>query len=159
MIPKPSTTGNQERYLQERYCPPPSGDDAMLSVAARVPKEGTQLQEPYCTPHPTPPLRIWRRCHAECSSTDLGCRVMRILVAESRGVWLRNRLFLVAESSFFGCGIVFFLVAESSFFGCGIVSDFGCNRRNMVAESDFIPSGGIKRLKHGTYPAAFHRAN
>ena len=61
--------------------------------------------------------------------------------------WLRNRLFLVAESFFFGCGIGSFLVAEAPFFGCGSVSDFGCGiaeiwlrkRRNMVSESDFIP--------------------
>ena len=68
--------------------------------------------------------------------------------------WLRNPLVLVAESPFFGCGIVFFwlrnrlfLVAEAPFFGCGSVSDFGCGiaeiwlrkRRNMVSESEFIP--------------------
>ena len=52
--------------------------------------------------------------------------------------WLRNRLFLVAES--------FFLVAEVPFLGCGSASDFGCGiaeiwlrkRRNMVSESEFI---------------------
>ena len=100
----------------------------MLSVGAGVPKKGAQLQERYCPPHPAPPHPVWRRCHAECSSTDLGCRVMRILVAESRGVWLRNRLFLVAESSFFWLQNRLFLVAESYLilvaespkFGCGI---------------------------------------
>ena len=51
--------------------------------------------------------------------------MMQILVAESRGVWLWNRLFLVAESYDFGCGIAEIWLR---------------NRRNMVAESDFIPS-------------------
>ena len=42
--------------------PPASGDDAMLSVAASVPEEGTQLPGRY---YPTPPHRIWGRCHVE----------------------------------------------------------------------------------------------
>jgi hypothetical protein len=62
---------------------------------------------------------------------------------------VRHRLFLVAESVIFGCGIGSFLVAEAPFFGCGSVSDFGCGiaeiwlrkRRNMVSESDFILKG------------------
>ena len=47
---------------------PASGDDAMLSVAASVSEEGTQLPGRYypTPPHPTPPPRIWRRCHVEC---------------------------------------------------------------------------------------------
>jgi len=60
--------------------------------------------------------------------------------------WLRNRLFLVAESSFLWLRNRFFLVAEAPFLGCGSVSDFGCGiaeiwlrkRRNMVSESEFI---------------------
>ena len=63
MIPKPTTTGNQgssknvicKTLLSPPHPTPPSGDDAMLSVAARVPKEGTQLPERYCPPHPIPP--------------------------------------------------------------------------------------------------------
>ena len=43
--------------------PPASGDDAMLSVAASVTEEGTHLPGRY---YPTPPHRIWRRCHVEC---------------------------------------------------------------------------------------------
>ena len=62
--------------------PPASGDDAMLSVAASVSKEGTQLPGRYYpTPphptvsgesHPTPPPCIWRRCHVEC-----GCKCVK----------------------------------------------------------------------------------
>ena len=142
--------------------PPASGDDAMLSVAASVPEEGTQLPGRY---YPTP-HRVWRRCYVDCGrncDADVGFWVMRMvvgnglfLVAKSScfgcGIaffWLRNRLFLVAESVIFGCGIGSFLVAEAPFFGCGSVSDFGCGiaeiwlrkRRNMVSESDFILKG------------------
>ena len=121
--------------------PPAAGDDAMLSVAASVSEEGTQLPGRYS---PTPP-------HPPASGDDamltVAASVTRMLVSESRGWWLRNRLFwfrnhlfLVAESSCFGCGIVFF--------GCGSVSDFGCGiaeiwlrkRGNMVSESEFIQS-------------------
>ena len=35
----------------------------MLSVAASVSKEGTQLPGRY---YPTPPPRIWRRCYVDC---------------------------------------------------------------------------------------------
>ena len=98
MIPKPRTTGNQGSSKNvivptQTHPNPPIWRRCHLSVATRVPKEGTQLQERYCPP-PTPPQppRVWRRCHAECSSTDLGCRVMRILV--------RNRRNMVAESDF-----------------------------------------------------------
>ena len=83
MIPKPRTTGNQGS----------SKNVICKNVIA--------------PPHPTPPP-IWRRCHVErswchavCSSTDLGCRVMRIL--------LLNR----AE---FGCGIVFFWLRNRIWF-------------------------------------------
>ena len=114
----------------------------MLIVAARAKRRNAAVRTVLFP-------RTWRQCHAECSSTDLGCKVTRILVSESRGFWLRNRRFLVAESSFF-------LVAESSafgcgsaFFGCGSVSNFGCGiaeiwlrkRRNMVAESELIHLG------------------
>ena len=77
---------------------------------------------------PTPSPRTWRRCHAECSSTDLGCKVTRILVSESRGFWLRNRRFLVAESSVFGCGIVCFWLRKRIWFWLR-------NRQNLVAEA------------------------
>ena len=131
--------------------PPASGDDAMLTMAASVSKEGTQLPARcYPTPpHPTP--RIWRRCHVECgrkcvkgrnaaartllshptpphppaSGDDamltVAASVTRMLASESRGWWLRNRLFFVAKSSFFWLRNRLFLVAESSFFGCGTV--------------------------------------
>ena len=64
-----------------------------------------------------------------------GCKILLF--------WLRNRLFLFAESPFFGCGIVFFwlrkrlflvaearliLVAESPKFGCGSVEIWFRNR-------------------------------
>ena len=166
--------------------PPASGDDAMLSVAASVSKEGTQLPGRYYpTPphriwrwchvecgrkcvkgrnaaartllsHPTPPPRIWRRCYVDCGrkcDADVGFWVARMVVAESPFFgceilvfWLRNRLFLVAESSFLWLRNRFFLVAEAPFLGCGSVSGFGCGiaeiwlrkRRNMVSESEFI---------------------
>ena len=78
--------------------------------------------------------------------------------------WFRNPLVLVAESPFFGCGIVFFwlrnrlfLVAEAPFFGCGSVSDFGCGiaeiwlrkRRNMVSESEFMHA--IRMIKFSRF--------
>ena len=131
--------------------PPASGDDAMLSVAASVSEEGTQLPGRYypTPPHPPAPPRTLLSHptppHPPAPGDDamltVATSVTRMLVSESRGWWLRNRLFLVAKSSFFGCGIGFFLVAESSFYGCGIVffwlrkapflgcgsvSDFGC---------------------------------
>ena len=96
---------------------------------------------------------------------SVAASVTRILVSESRGWWLRNRLFLVAESgflvsesSFFWVAESSFLVAESSFFGCGSgffgrgsVYVFGCGiaeiwlrkRRNMVLESEFIRRGFV----------------
>ena len=128
----------------------------MLSVAASVSEEGTQLPGRY---YPTPPhQRKERSCqdviipHPTASGDDamltVAAIVTRMLVSESCGwwlgnglflvaksscfgcgiafFWLRNRLFLVAESVIFGCGIGSFLVAEAPFFGCGSVSDFGC---------------------------------
>ena len=172
--------------------PPASGDDAMLSVAASVSEEGTQLPGRY---YPTP-HRIWGRFHVECGHKCVRGRnaaartllshptpphpppasgddamltvaaiVTRMLVSESCGWWLVNGLFLVAKSSCFGCGIAFFrlrnrlfwlrnrlflvaesvlfwlrkrlflvaeacliLVAESSKFGCGSVEIWFRNR-------------------------------
>ena len=138
--------------------PPASGDDAMLSVAASVSEEGTQLPGRYYPTPPHPPRhletmlcwlwpQLWRGCWF-LSRADGGWGIAFF--------WLRN-LVLVAESPFFCCGIVFFwlrnrlfLVAEAPFFGCGSVSDFGCGiaeiwlrkRRNMVSESEFIPYYG-----------------
>ena len=69
-------------------------------------------------PHPTPP-------HPPASGDDamlsVAASVTRILVSESRGWWLRKRLFLVAES-------YLFLVAESRKFGCGSVEIWLRNR-------------------------------
>ena len=61
-------------HALEHYIVSSSGNDAMLSVAASVSKEGTQLPGRYYpTPsHPTPPPRIWRRCHVEC-----GCKCVK----------------------------------------------------------------------------------
>ena len=149
--------------------PPASGDDAMLSLAASVSEEGTQLPGHYYPTHPTPPHpprhletmlcwlwpQLWRGCWL-LSRADGGWG--------KAFFWLRNPLVLVAESPFFGCGIVFFwlrnrlfLVAEAPFFGCGSVSDFGCGiaeiwlrkRRNMVSESEFIPSFGVRVTEDG----------
>ena len=137
--------------------------------------------------HPTPPHRIWRRCHvecgtwrrchAECRSTDLGCKVTRILVSESRGFWLRNRLFLVAESSCFGCGIFLFwlrnlffwlrkrlflvaeayliLVAESSKFGCGSVEIWLRNR--TLFEPGTLVAPAIDRGPE--FPSSWYRTS
>ena len=80
-----------------------------------------RAQDVIIPPHPTPPhpprhletmlcwlwLQLWRGCwflsHAD-GGWGMAC------------FWLRNPLVLVAESPFFGCGIVFFLVAESVLF-------------------------------------------
>ena len=138
----------------------------MLSVAASVSEEGTQLPGRY---YPTPP-------HPPASGDNamltVAAIVTRMLVSESCGWWLVNGLFLVAKSYFvlvaespflvadsviFGCGIGYFWLRNrfffgcgSAFFGCGSVSDFGCGtaeiwlrkRRNMVSESDFIRERG-----------------
>ena len=53
----------QDVIIPPHPTPPASGDDAMLSVAASVTEEGTQLPG---RDYPTPPHRIWRRCHVEC---------------------------------------------------------------------------------------------
>ena len=116
--------------------------------------------------HPTPPPRIWRRCYVDCGcncDADVGFWVVRMVVGEWPFFgceillfWLRNRLFLVAESSF--------LVAESVFFGCG--SAFSWlrkrvwfwlwNRRNLVAEASKYGFGiGIYSLG-GNYPQPTH---
>ena len=127
--------------------PTASEDDAMLSVTARMLR-----RERSCTHCIWRRCHVecgtWRRCHAECRSTDLGCKVMRILVSESRGFWLRNHLFLVAEWIVlfwlrhhpFLVAESFFLVAEAPFFGCGSVSDFGCGIVEiwLRKQSDFI---------------------
>ena len=78
--------------------------------------------------------QVWRGCWF-LSRADGGCGIAFF--------WLRNPCVLVAESPFFGCGIVFFVVAESFLFGCG--SAFSWlrkrvwfwlrNRRNLVAEA------------------------
>ena len=177
MLSVATSVSKEGTQLPGRYYPTPphptaSGDDAMLSVATSVSEEGTQLPgRHYPTPphptHPTPIPRIWRRCHVECGrkcvrgrnaaartllshptppriwrrcyvdcghncDADVGFWVVRMVVGEWPFFgceillfWLRNRLFLVAESPFFGCGIVF-LVAEAPFLGCGSASDFGC---------------------------------
>ena len=143
-------------------------------------------------PHPTPPPCSWRRCHVECgrkcvrgrnaaartlfshptpphppaSGDDamltVAASVTRMLVSESRGWWLRNRLFLVSKSSFFGCGIVLFwlrnrlflvaeacliLVAESPKFGCGSVEIWFRNR-NLFSLGHTTPSQTT--LSHAT---------
>ena len=62
--------------------------------------------------------------------------------------WLRNRLFLVAESSFFGCGSGFFWLQERICFRLR-------NRRNLVAEASKYGFGiGIysdKLMAHGPW--------
>ena len=76
----PQVCQRKERSCQDVIIPPhrtpptpphspASGDDAMLSVAASVSEEGTQLPGRY---YPTPPPCIWRRCHVEC-----GCKCDR----------------------------------------------------------------------------------
>ena len=159
----PQVCQRKERSCKDVIVPPhptpphptASEDDAMLSVTARMLR-----RERSCTHCIWRRCHVecgtWRRCHAECRSTDLGCKVTRILVSESRGFWfpnradfgcgivcfwLRNRLVLVAESSFFGCGIFYFLVAEAPFFSCGIVEIWLRNRRNLVAEASKFGCG------------------
>ena len=48
-----------------------SGNDAMLSVTARMSRRARSCKHVFVPPHPTPPHltpppRIWRRCHVEC---------------------------------------------------------------------------------------------
>ena len=133
--------------------PPASGDDAMLSVAASVSEEETQLPGRYypTPPHPTP--RIWRRCHVECGRKCARGRnaAARTLLShtpphlETMLCWLWPQLwrgcwFLSHADG--GWGMAFFwlrnplvLVAESPFFGCGIVFFWLRNRLFLVAES------------------------
>ena len=130
-------------------------------------------QDVIIPPHPTPPPRIWRRCHVECGrkcDADVGFWVMRMVVGEWPFFgceillfWLRNRLFLVAESSFFGCGIGYFWLRNRFFFGCGSaffwlrkrVWFWLRNRRNLVAEASKYGFGiGIysdKPMAHGPW--------
>ena len=68
--------------------------------------------------------------------------VTRMLVSESRGWWLRNRLFLVAEAPFLSCGSV-------SNFGCGIAEIWLRKRRNMVSESEFMHA--IRMIKFSRF--------
>ena len=164
-----------------------SGNDAMLSVTARMSRRERSCKDVIVTPHPTPPHptpphletmpswvwpqvcqrkerscqdvivpphptpppRIWRRCHVECGrkcDADFGFRIARMVVAESSffgcgigfgfGIvffWLRNRLFWLRKW--------LFLVAEASFFGCGIVF-FGCG-------SGFFGCGSVSVLGCG----------
>ena len=165
--------------------PPASGDDAMLSVAASVSKEGTQLPGRY---YPTPPHRIWRWCHVECgrkcvkgrnaaartlfhptpphppaSGDDamltVAASVTRMLVSESRGWWLRNRLFLVAKSLCFGCGIAFFWLRNRLFCGCGIVSFWLRKRLFLVAEACLILVAESPKFGCGSVEIWFRNRN
>ena len=85
---------------------------------ARMSRRERSCKDVIAPPHPTPP-------HPPASGDDamlsVAASVTRILVSESRGWWLRKRLFLVAES-------YLFLVAESRKFGCGSVEIWLRNR-------------------------------
>ena len=158
----PQVCQRKERSCQDVIIPHPtaSGDDSMLSVATSVSEEGTQLPGRYypTPPHPPP-------ASGDDAMLTVAAIVTRMLVSESCGWWLVNGLFLVAKSSCFGCGIAFFrlrnrlfwlrnrlflvaesvlfwlrkrlflvaeacliLVAESSKFGCGSVEIWFRNR-------------------------------
>ena len=110
----------------------PSGDDAMLSVAASVSEEGTQLPGRYC-PTPPPPAS------GDDAMLTVAAIVTRMLVSESCGWWLGNGLFLVAKSSlespFFGCGIGYFWLRKRLFWLRKRVWFWLRNRRNLVAEA------------------------
>ena len=115
--------------------------------------------------HPTPPHPpgIWRRCYVDCGrncDADVGFWVMRMVVGEWPFYgceillfWLRNRLFLVAESFFLVAESVPFwlrkrlflvaeacliLVAESPKFGCGSVEIWFRNRTLSITNCDQI---------------------
>ena len=102
--------------------PPALWDDATQSVAARI------------------LVAKWRRFWFP-NRTDFGCGIIIF--------WLRNRLFLVAESSVnFWLRKCLFLVAEASIFGCKRVWFWLRNRRNLVAEAP-IYGCGIGDYSHG----------
>ena len=157
----PQVCQRKERSWQDVIIPPhptpphptASRDDAMLSVATSVSKEGTQLAGRYypTPPHPTPPPRIWTRCYVDCGrkcDADVGFWVARMVVAESPFFgceilffWLRNRFILLAEAPFLGCGSV-------SDFRCGIAEIWLRKRRNIVSESEFIPCNNMCWFNH-----------
>ena len=164
MLSVATSVSEEGKQLPGRYYPTPPHPTPLPRIWRRCHVEcgrkcvrGRNAAARTLLSHPTPPPRIWRRCYVDCGrncDADVGFRVVRMVVGEWPFLgceillfWLRNRLFLVAESPFFGCGIAFFLVAEVPFLGCGSASDFGCGiaeiwlrkRRNMVSESEFIP--------------------
>ena len=170
-MPWPQVCQRKERSCQDVIIPPHPTPPHLETMPCWVWPQVCQRKERSCQdviipPHPTP-----RHPTPPASGDDamltVAAIVTRMLVSESCGwwlvnglFWLRNPLVLVAESPFFGCGIVFFgcgigyfwlrnrffFGCGSAFFGCGSVSGFGCGiaeiwlrkRRNMVSESDFI---------------------
>ena len=133
----------KERTSQDVIIPPhptASGDDAMLSVATSVSKEGTQLPGRYypTPPHPTPPHLETMPCWVwpqVCQRKERSCQDVIIPPhptphLETMLCWLWPQLwrgcwFLSRADG--GWGMAFFwlwnplvLVAESPFFGCGI---------------------------------------
>ena len=154
----------KERSCQDVIIPHPtaSGDDAMLSVATSVSKEGTQLPGRHypAPPHPTlpHPPRIWRRCHVE-----FGRKCVRGRNAAARTLLshpphptpppsasgddamltvaaIVTRM-LASESCGWWLGEGLFLVAKSSCFGCGIAFFWLRNRLFLVAESVIFGCG------------------
>ena len=129
--PHPTASETMPCWLWQHVCrggnaaaPTASEDDAMLSVAlGNDAMQSAQIL-----------VAKWRGFWFP-NRADFGCGIVLF--------WLRNRLFLIAESSVFGCGSVFFwlrkrlflvaeayliLVAESSKFGCGSVEIWLRNR-------------------------------
>ena len=119
-----------------------SGNDAMLSVTARMLRRERSCKDVIVTPHPTPPYPL---ASGDDAMLSMFASLTRILVSESRGWWLRNRffgcgiVFFWLRNRFFGFGIVFFWFRNRlflvAFFGCGIVFFWLRNRRNLVAEA------------------------
>ena len=116
-------------------------------VCQRKEHKERSCQDVIIPPHPTPPPRIWRRCHVECGRKCVRGRNIRNAAARmllshpapphptppppASGddamltvAAIVTRM-LVSESYGWWLGNCLFLVAKSSCFGCGIAF-FGC---------------------------------
>ena len=156
----PQVCQRKERSCQDHPTPPhppASGDDAMLSVAASVSEEGTQLPGRYypTPPHPTPrhlgtmPCWVWPQV---CQRKERSCQDVIIPPhptppppASGDDAMLTvaaivTRM-LVSESCGWWLGNSLFLVAKSSCFGCGIAFFLLRNRLFLVAESVIFGCG------------------
>ena len=142
-----------------------SGNDAMLSVTARMSRRERSCKHVFAPPHPTPPHptpphlermpcwvwpQVWRGFWF-LNRVDGGCGIVFFWLRNrvfwfrnrlffglrNRLFWLRNRPFLVAEAAFLVAEAYMFLVAESPKFGCGSVEIWFWNR-NLFDEVSLV---------------------